>query len=66
MIFIVLYVIVGVLMAMTVNRILEERNAVETNDLIIDIFINMFIILFWPMFVLLFIRSLIKYKENEK
>ena len=66
MIFIVLYVIVGVLMAMTVNRILEERNAVETNDLIIDIFINMFIILLWPMFVLLFIRSLTKYKENEK
>ena len=66
MIFIVLYVVVGVLMAMTVNRILEERNAAEKNDLIVDIFINMFIILLWPMFVLLFIRSLTKYKENEK
>ena len=66
MIFIVLYVVVGVLMAMIVNRILEERNAAETNDLIVDITINMFIILLWPMFVLLFIRSLIKYKENEK
>ena len=66
MIFIVLYVIVGVLMAMTVNRILEEREMVESNDLIIDIFVNIFIILLWPMFVLLFVRSLIKYKENEK
>lgn len=69
MIFIVLYVIVGVVMDMIVNSVLDEHDKSEKKDLLgllVDISINMTIILLWPLFVLIFIRSCIKYKENEK
>lgn len=69
MIFIILYVVVGVVMDMRVNSVLDEQDKPEKKDildLLVDISINMSIILLWPLFILLFIRSYIKNKENEK
>ena len=69
MIWVILYVLVGVGMAITLGRAIESNGTGnKANDFVVDVCINLFIILFWPIFVLLFIRSCITYsrKKNER
>lgn len=67
MIWVILYVFVGVSIAITLGRALESNGTGnKVDDFMVDVCINLFIILLWPIFVLLFIRSCINYSQNKK